>query len=381
LPGDEQQGASSRSCLFDIFPNMPHWNEGDLIQSLRMQNDSLSQRLRTSREINRGYQEAMGRLQDLISKFELEVRDSSERAKTREEAIVESSDEISIYVAVRGILRTSSRLIPAAMAGKKFRDHVLSLLTDHFWVMAQRAFMRVGEFKSVEQLQGNGVHYPAVKSILGNLLAMAFGVYAEDVNGFHEPAAADMTPVEEVKLFLKGAMMLRVALCDEGGLSLDLLHTFIIRWNQFAGQQIGMHFLPIQVQLGVERPHVPLRQIAWTGGVPFTFKVYERVHKAGKHKEIVYRSIQLTRADIAHSTGTLISTRPHKPLAVITEAGPRNKYKTGISKPVKIYKQNFSSSSSSSASSSSRSPPCPAQTETAVAAAATASNAVEPLES
>ncbi len=238
--------APPQSFLHGLFPQTVHSEQREL-HRLRLENASLKTRLNVS-------QAAVRSSEDTLKKLLANLEIITTRASTNiSKAVPISSQqtEHAIY-AMASTLRAEHPCLDV-LAGRQIIAHIVALMNVHFRMMLEHAEYTFAPAEGLDAQQKEHL----TRVVLANLICWVFGVQVQDWDKFIAPKAG-FTLREEIPHTIKACMALRSFDATHNKFPVALMFTFILNWNAFAVEQIGVHPLPIDPKLGLSIPMTPM---------------------------------------------------------------------------------------------------------------------------
>ncbi len=256
--------APPQSFLQGLFPQTVDSEHREL-HRLRLENASLKTRLNTS-------QAALRTSEDTTRKLLTNIEIIAARAWANVSKAIPTSangsqqSEHAIY-AIAATLRPDSPCLDV-LSGRQIIAHVVALMHVHFRVMLQHAEYT---FAPADGLDGQQKEH-LLRVILANLICWVFGVEVPDWEQFIAPKQG-MTLQEEIPHTIKACMSLRAFEATHNKFPVELMFTFILNWNSFAVEQIGVHPLPLDPKLGLSMAMTPM---VFKQNIPCECAVYRK---------------------------------------------------------------------------------------------------------
>jgi hypothetical protein len=268
MSGEMAPATPPKSFLYNVFPQAAQSEEQREVHRLRLENSSLKARLLTSQSAFRASEDTLKKL--LANIDIITARASANVSKSAPAAAAVSSSHASEHAvyALAASLRTDSPCLDV-LTGRQIITHVVAMMTAHLYVMLEHAEYTFGAKHRREYL---------LRVILANLICWVFGVEipADGWDLFIAPKQG-MTLKEEIPHTIKACMAVRSFQSTHNKFPIELMVAFILNWNSFAVEQIGVHPLPLDPKLGLS---ASLKPFAFQPAIPCEVATYRK--KDGK---------------------------------------------------------------------------------------------------
>ena len=263
------------------------------IDRLRMENRALRQSLDSARTASRVKSDALRRV---LGDMQLLM----ERAAPKQPSslLLQHGDQAA-YQLASGLDPTKPFLDSAA--GKELVGHVVDIMSRHLTEMVAHVHFRFGIVDNPQKAH-------VLRVVLASVLMWVFGVHLPDWDAFAAPKLG-LTLGQEIPSFLRAAMYLRSYHSTKNKFPISLLHTFIVNWNSFAKEQIGVHPLPLDSSLGLS--HMPLQVILFPSNLDCTCAVFK--HRVDKRQEYSIRLYLVKKSNQNNDRPPFASPVPSQP--------------------------------------------------------------------
>ncbi len=286
-----------QSFLHGLFPQAVASEQREL-HRLRLENVSLKARLATTQATLRSSEDTTRKM---LSSIEIiTARAWANISKTIPISTTGSQvSEHAVYV-IAATLRPDSPSLDV-LAGRQLITHVIALMASHFFVMVDHAEYTFAPAEGLDAQQKEHL----LRVVLANLICWVFGVQVPDWEQFIAPKQG-MTLREEISHTIKACMSLRAFEATHNKFPVELMFTFILNWNAFAVEQIGVHPLPLDPKLGLSMAMTP---IVFKNNIDCECAVYRKKSHTGE--TITLRMYPLDKTQSSHPKYHHLAA-PHK---------------------------------------------------------------------
>ena len=286
----EPAAASAPSFLLDMFHHECITAQELEIDRLRMENRSLRESLESSRAASRASTDALRRM---LSDMQL-VMDRA-APKPSSQLLLRHSDQAVYQLASR---ITPEKPLVEGSAGKELIGLVVDMMSRHLTDMVAHVHYRYG-------IVANDQKAHVLRVVLASVLMWAFGIHLPNWEKFAAPKPG-LTLGQEIPAFLRGAMYLRSYHSTQNKFPVSLLHTFIVNWNSFAKEQIGVHPLSLDPALGLRS--MPLQVIVFPSNLECKCSLF--THRVDKRTEVSIRLYLIKKSQLADNQPSLSVSAP-----------------------------------------------------------------------